>query len=123
MHVVRVFDNPQPGTIAGVVALQSVRALEALFTAKRQHLRADAGVSIEPNRTRAQRLAWAPSLGVLGGQHPLRSNQALRRAGSMLRGSSAAAALIFMLPDQPCVLMPRSLCLPLQRCHSIRRHR
>ena len=57
MHVVRVFDNPQPGTIAGVVALQSVRALEALFTAKRQHLRADAGVSIEPNRTRAQRLA------------------------------------------------------------------
>ena len=56
MRAVRVFKTP-PGTIAGVVALQSVRALEALFTAKRQHLRADAGVSIEPNRTRAERTA------------------------------------------------------------------
>jgi hypothetical protein len=56
MRAVKVFKMPS-GTIAGVVALQSVRALEALFTAKRQHLRADAGVSIEPNRTRAERLA------------------------------------------------------------------
>jgi hypothetical protein len=55
MRAVKVFKTP-PGTIAGVVALQSWQGLEALFRAKRQHLRADSFVSIEPNRTRAERL-------------------------------------------------------------------
>ena len=58
MSAVKVF-NTQHGTVAGVVALQTLDGLEALFRAKRQHLRADSAVSIEPNRTRAERLACA----------------------------------------------------------------
>ena len=56
MRAVRVFKTA-PGTAAGVVALHTGRELDMLFRAKRQHLRADCGVSIEPNRTRAERLA------------------------------------------------------------------
>lgn len=56
MRAVRVFKTA-PGTAAGVVALHTGRELEALLRAKRQHLRAGCGVSIEPNRTRAERLA------------------------------------------------------------------
>jgi hypothetical protein len=75
MRAVRVFKTA-PGTAAGVVALRTGRELETLFRAKRQHLRADCGVSIEPNRTRAERLACTIA------RRARRATPSLRRSGA-----------------------------------------
>ncbi len=58
MRAVKVFKTP-PGTMAGVLALQSWQELEALFQAKRQHLDEDCAVSIQAHKTRAERRACA----------------------------------------------------------------
>jgi hypothetical protein len=54
VRVVKVFQS-RPGSAAGLLALRSQREVEALFLAKRQHLDASCSVSIEHNRTCAER--------------------------------------------------------------------
>ena len=83
MRAVRVFKTA-PGTAAGVVALHTGRELDMLFRAKRQHLRADCGVSIEPNRTRAERLACTIA------RRARRVTPSLRRSGAAEDSSDVA---------------------------------
>ena len=120
MRAVRVFKTA-PGTAAGVVALHTGRELDMLFRAKRQHLRADCGVSIEPNRTRAERLACAIA------RRARRVTPSLRRSGAAEDSSDVAGQQLNCSPrsraSRSTLRADAPEFVPLHLCHSMRHRR